>query len=227
MHTASPNTIVAQTAHLHPGVEIGPGSEVADYVILGVPPRGAQPGELTIVIGAAAILRSHAVLYAGSRIGSHFQCGHACLIRERCVIGNNVSIGSHSVIEFLVRIADNVRIHSQAFIPEYSVLEEGCWIGPNVVLTNAKYPAGRDTKAHLAGVTVGRGARVGANSTLLPGVRLGEGCLVGAGSVVTRDVPAGVLVYGNPARVVKQVETLKYEDATEQRPYGAAQRKSA
>jgi acetyltransferase-like isoleucine patch superfamily enzyme len=226
MHT-SPNTIVAPTALLHPGVEIGPGSDIADYVLLGVPPRGTQPGELATLLGAGAVLRSHAVLYAGSHIGSHFQCGHACMIREKCTIGANVSIGSHSVVEFLVRIADNVRIHSQAFIPEHSVLEEGCWIGPNVVLTNAKYPAGRDTKAHLAGVHVGRGARVGANATILPGVRLGEGCLVGAGSVVTRDVPAGVLVYGNPARVVKQVEVLKYEGPEELRPYASALPRSA
>ena len=61
-------------------------------------------------------------------------------IRENNVIGNSVSIGSHTVIEHDVIVEDNVRIHSQAFIPEYSILKKCSWIGPNSVLTNAKYP---------------------------------------------------------------------------------------
>ncbi len=203
---------IAATALLHPGVELGDGAQVGDYVLIGVPARGSTCGAVLTRIGPAAVLRSHSVIYAGVRIGTQFQCGHGCLIREDCEIGDRVSIGSHTVVEFRVRIASQVRIHSQAFIPEYSVLEEGCWVGPNVVLTNAKYPAGRDTKAHLAGVTVACRAKVGANATILPGVRLGEGCLVGAGAVVTRDVPAGTVVAGNPARVIKMIADLKYEE---------------
>jgi acetyltransferase-like isoleucine patch superfamily enzyme len=184
---------------------------VGDFVVLGAPARGRRSGEVPTRIGVGAVLRSHAVIYAGVRIGKRFQCGHGCLIREDCDIGDEVSLGSHAVVEFQVRIGNRVRIHSQAFIPEYSVLEDGCWIGPNVVLTNARYPLGRDAKAHLQGVTVGPRAKVGANATILPGVHLGEGCLVGAGAVVVKDVPPGAVVVGNPARVIKTITDLKYE----------------
>jgi acetyltransferase-like isoleucine patch superfamily enzyme len=115
-----------------------------------------------------------------------------------------------SVIEHHVEIGDNVRIHTQAFIPEYSVLEEGCWIGPNVVLTNAKYPMSPGAKDRLAGPVIRKGAKIGANATLLPGVVIGENALVGAGAVVAHDVPPGAVVAGNPARVIRQVAELPY-----------------
>jgi acetyltransferase-like isoleucine patch superfamily enzyme len=119
-------------------------------------------------------------------------------------------------LEFKVVIGTGVRVHSQVFIPEFSVLEDHCWIGPNVALTNAKFPQAKRTKAILAGVRIGRYAKIGANSTLLPGVVIGEGALVGAGSVVTHDVPPFAVVIGNPARVVGQVQDLRYLDTGDQ-----------
>lgn len=198
-----------------PNVELGDRSTVDDYVILGRAPKGAEPGELKLTIGSDAVLRSHSVLYAGSRIGDHFQCGHGALIRETCTIGDDCSVGSGTVLEFQVQMGHGVRIHSHCFVPEHSVLEDGCWLGPNVVVTNAKFPQAKRTKELLAGVRIGRGAKIGANTTLLPGVRIGEGALVGAGSVVTRDVPAGTLVMGNPAMPRCLVSTLRYPDTGE------------
>jgi acetyltransferase-like isoleucine patch superfamily enzyme len=136
-------------------------------------------------------------------------------VRELNDIGNNVSIGSHSVVEHHVRIGHNVRIHSQAFIPEFSILEDRCWIGPGVVLTNALYPLSRHVKETLQGPSIRRGAKIGANSTILPRVVIGEGALVGAGAVVTRDVPPGKIVVGNPARVLKNVADLGVYDLAE------------
>jgi acetyltransferase-like isoleucine patch superfamily enzyme len=195
---------------LHLGVALGEGSVVEDYCIVGAPPRGVREGELPTTIGEGAVIRSHTVIYAGNVIGRNFQTGNKVNIRESNRIGNNVSIGTLSVIEHHVDIGDNVRIHTQAFIPEFSVLEEGCWIGPNVVLTNAKYPLSPGVKDSLAGPVVRKGAKIGANATLLPGVVIGENALVGAGSVVVRDVPPGTVVVGNPARVVRQIAELPY-----------------
>jgi acetyltransferase-like isoleucine patch superfamily enzyme len=162
------------------------------------------------------VLRSHSVFYAGSRIGARFQCGHGALVREQCSIGDDCSVGSGTVLEFLVTLGDRVRVHSHCFIPEHSVLEDGCWIGPNVVLTNAKFPQTPRTKELLAGVRIGKGAKIGANSTILPGVRIGAGALVGAGSVVSRDVADGMVVMGNPARAVGRASELRYADTLEQ-----------
>jgi acetyltransferase-like isoleucine patch superfamily enzyme len=93
-------------------------------------------------------------------------------------------------------------MHSGCFVPEHSVLEEGAWLGPGVILTNARYPNRPDTKEHLEGVTIGTGAVLGAGVVVLPGRVVGEGALVGAGAVVTRDIDRGRTVVGNPARLM-------------------------
>lgn len=193
----------------HPGVDIDLDSAtLGEYVVLGVPPRGETPGSLPTRIGRGAVIRSHGVIYAGNVIGENFQSGHGVMIREANRIGDNVSIGSHSIIEHHVEIGDGVRIHSNVFVPEYTVLEAGCWLGPGAVLTNARYPLSADAKKNLEGAHVAAGAIVGANVTLLPGVKIGAGALVGAGAVVVENVPPGAVVVGNPARVVRQVNEL-------------------
>ena len=201
------------TYRLFDNVTLGAGSLVEDFCIIGTPPRGKSDGELATVIGAGAVIRSHTVIYAGNAIGANFQTGNKVNIRESNRIGNNVSVGTLSVIEHHVEIADNVRIHTQVFIPEFSVLEEGCWIGPNVVFTNAKYPLSPGVKDALIGPVIKKGAKVGANSTILPGVVVGEHALVGAGSVVARDVAPGAVVVGNPARVIRHISELPYSRA--------------
>ena len=192
-----------------PNVHLGPRVQVEDFCVLGRPARGREPGESPLVIGADSLIRSHTVLYGGVKIGARFQSGHWVLIREDTIVGDDCSIGTGSVVEFSVTIEDAVRLHSQCFVPEYSILESRCWLGPRVVVTNARFPASSRTKSSLEPVRIGRAAKVGANATLLPGIVLGAGCLVGAGAVVTRDVPEDTIVVGNPARVMGRVSELK------------------
>ena len=158
---------------IYPGVELGDGARVDAFVVLGEPPVGDSPGAAPLRVGRNARIRSHTVIYGGSRIGDDFQTGHGVLMREATMIGDEVSIGSHSVVEHHVTIGDRVRIHSNAFIPEYSVLEEDpgsdrTWSSPT--------PATRspDGESDLAGPHVRSGAKIGANATLLPGVVIGR-----------------------------------------------------
>lgn len=202
-------------------VQIGEGCQFEPYTILGKPPRGAREGEFPTVLGSGCVIRSHTVIYAGNSIGHRFQTGHHVTIREHNQIGDDVSIGTGSIIEHHIIIGRGVRIHSGVFIPEYTVLEEGCWIGPAVVATNALHPLCPSAKQCLRGPTVRCGAKVGANVTLLPGVEIGAGALVGAGSVVADDVPAGSVVVGNPARVIKQVADLRCPFGLVEKPYPA------
>ncbi len=198
---------IARTAIVDPRVELGDDSVIEDYVVLGSGTAADDAPPLRI--GSGAHIRSHTVVYPASRIGDRFTTGHGAMIRESNSIGDDVSIGTHSIVEHHVEIGDRVRVHSNAFIPEYSVIEEGAWIGPSVTFTNARYPLGRDAKASLRGPVVRRGAKIGANATLLPGVTIGRDALVGAGSVVVHDVPDGAVVVGNPARVVRQVTDIE------------------
>jgi len=195
---------------LYPNVSLPEDAQLDDFVVLGKPPRGKQPGDLPLVIGAGCVIRSHTVIYAGNTIGVGLQTGHHVVIREENTIGDHVSIGTHSIVEHHVQIANGVRLHSRVFLPEYSILEEGCWLGPGVMVTNARYPLSKGVKDRLVGAHIEAGAIIGANATLLPGVRIGARALVGAGAVVTKDVPPGAVVVGNPAKVVKQIDDIEY-----------------
>lgn len=207
------------TAKIYKNVSIASGAVVEDFVVIGHPPRGKQDGELPTVIAEGAFIRSGTVIYAGNKIGRNFQTGHNVTIRESNLIGDDVSIGSLSCIEYKVKIGKGVRIHSQVFIPEYSELKDGCWIGPNVVFTNANHPLCPKAKECLKGPTVEEGAKIGANSTLLPGVIIGRDALVGAGSVVVKDVPERSVVVGNPAKSIKKITDLKCKSKLSKRPY--------
>lgn len=186
-------------ALVEPHVRLGADAVVGPFAWLGA--GTSAP----LVIGDGANVRSHTTIYGGNAIGRRFATGHGVLVRADNTIGDDVSIGSHSVVEHDVRIADGVRLHTGVFVPEFTVIEAGAWLGPRCVLTNARYPASRDAKRNLEGCHIGPRARVGANATLLPGIRIGAEALVGAGAVVTRDVPDGEVWVGAPARRVSRV----------------------
>lgn len=198
--------MISRKAVIYPGVRLGRNAVVEDFVIIGLQPRGQKSSLGPTVIGDNAIIRAHTIIYAGNQIGNNFQTGNKANIRETNKIGDDVSIGTLSVVEHHVKIGCGVRIHSQAFIPEYCILEDGCWIGPQVVLTNAPYPKSPNAKNTLRGVRIGKKAIVGANATLLPGLVIGEHSLIGAGAVVTRDIRRYQVVAGNPARVINRLD---------------------
>jgi acetyltransferase-like isoleucine patch superfamily enzyme len=193
--------MIAKTAVVYPHVKLGKNVIIEDYCVIGAPLRDGSTPET--VIGDNSHLRSFTVIYSGNVIGQNFQTGNKANIRENNKIGNNVSVGTLSVVEHQVVIEDGVRIHTNCFVPEFSVLKKNCWLGPHVVLTNAKYPNRPDTKNNLIGPTVEAGAVIGANSTISPGVNIGAGSIVGSGTNVTQNVNEQKIVVGNPARVIR------------------------
>ena len=158
------------------------------------------------VIGDRAVIRSKTIVYSGVEIGDDLFCGHNVVIREKTKIGDKAVIGTGTVIDGHVEIGNNVSIQSCNYITINSKIEDNVFIGPRVCFTNDKH-MGRG-KIKLVGPTIRKGARIGANSTILPGVEIGEDSAVGAGAVVTKDVPAGKIVAGNPAKIIGDVKEV-------------------
>lgn len=190
-----------------PGVEIrvGEGAQIDEDVILGYPSSRLNETKTgKVILGINAKLRSGSVIYQFVTIGSQFETGHGVIVREENEIGDSVSLWSHTIIDYGCRIGSRVKIHSQCYIAQFTVIEEDVFIAPGAIFANDKYPQ----SSHLEGPQVKRGARIGVNVTILPGVVIGKEAMVGAGSVVTRNVPDGVVVAGNPAREMASVEEI-------------------
>ena len=129
-----------------------------------------------------------------------------CVVLPGAQIGENVNICSHCFIENDVKIGNNVTIKCGVQIWDGIELEDNVMIGSNVTFTNDMYPRAKNKDWKLLQTKVCKGATIGAGSTLLPGITIGERAFIAAGSVVTKDVPAGELWMGSPAKFYKKVE---------------------
>lgn len=201
-----------------PNVRLGGDIVIEPGARIGVPPRGAELGELPTMIGAGSRVRSGTIIYAGSTLGASTQTGHHALIRENNIIGDRCSVGTNAVLEPGNRIGNDARIHSHCFL-EHVVLGDRVFLGPGVVFTDDPHPPCPRYDECVLGAVVEDDVAIGGNATILPGVRVGAGALIGAGSVVTTDVPRGVVVAGSPARVVKHIDHLICHMGFYERPY--------
>jgi acetyltransferase-like isoleucine patch superfamily enzyme len=179
-------------------------------VLVGYPVSRA--GTYPVVIGTGARLRSGTVLYDGTTIGRRLETGHGVIIREGCEVGDDVAVWSNSVIDYGCRIGDRVKIHCNCYVAQYTELEDDVFLAPGVTIANDLYPGNERSAQLMAGPRICAGAQIGVNVTILPYVRIGASALVGAGSVVTRDIPAGTVAFGNPAVIRRAVAELPVMD---------------
>ncbi len=196
-------------------VNLGDGYEVESGAILGYLP-GRRITDIRLRIGPGARIRSGTVIYAGSTIGSALETGHNVVIREENTIGDALSIWNNSTIDYGCIIGDNVKIHCNVYVAQFTTLEDDVFLAPGVTIANDPHPA---CGLCMRGPTIKRGVRIGVNATLLSHITIGEGALIGAGSVVTRDIPAFGVAYGNPARPVGSVGELPCPFDLVERPY--------
>jgi len=210
--------VIAETAVVYAGVELGDGVAIGDHAVVGKQPTLGRRSTATreelppLVVGEGSAILALAVVFAGTRLGRGVVVGDQACVRERCKLGDEVVVGRGSLVENDTTVGARTRIQANAYVTAYSTLEEDVFIAPGVVTTNDNF-MGR-TEARLAamrGPTIRRGARIGGGAVLLPGIEIGEDAFVGAGAVVLRDVPARAVVVGNPARQIRTVpdeETL-------------------
>ncbi|WP_296698061.1 acyltransferase [Thiocapsa sp. UBA6158] len=139
-------------------------------------------------IGEGSRIWQFVVILPGARIGAD------CNICAHCLIENDVVIGDRVTIKSGVQLWDGLRIEDDVFI------------GPNVTFTNDRFPRSKQYPDRFVTTLVKRGASIGGGAVILPGLTIGERAMVGAGAVVTRSVPAGATVVGNPARIIGTLE---------------------
>jgi acetyltransferase-like isoleucine patch superfamily enzyme len=128
-----------------------------------------------------------------------------------CEIGDDTKIGAFVEIQKGAIVGNRVKISSHSFICEGVTIEDEVFIGHSVIFINDRFPRATTSSGALQTsqdwqcipTLVKRGASIGSNATILCGITIGENALVGAGSVVTKDVPAGAVVAGNPAHILK------------------------
>ena len=134
-------------------------------------------------------------------IGADTKIWHFCHVMKGARIGHGCSLGQNVLVAPGVVIGNNVKIQNNVSVYEGVTLEDDVFCGPSMVFTNVVNPRSHvSRKLEYRPTLVRRGATLGANSTIVCGVTIGQYAFVGAGSVVTADVSAYTLVYGNPAR---------------------------
>ena len=130
------------------------------------------------------------------QIGAGTKVWQFCVVLRDAVIGENCNICAHCFIENDVIVGNRVTLKCGVFLWDGIRVEDDVFIGPNATFCNDKYPKSGNRNFKLDGITVKRGASIGANATILPGVTIGENVIIGAGAIVTKDVPAGSVVKG-------------------------------
>ena len=143
-----------------------------------------------------------------ANIGEGASIWHQAQVRERAVLGPGCIIGKGAYIDAGVQLGANCKVQNYSCVYYGATLEDGVFVGPEVVFTNDRYPRAINPDGSLKSESdweVGRtlvkyGAAIGSRSVIVTGVTIGRWALVAAGSVVTKDVPDHALVGGNPAR---------------------------
>ncbi|HNX37881.1 MAG TPA: DapH/DapD/GlmU-related protein [Candidatus Cloacimonadota bacterium] len=207
------NCLIGSNVVIHEGSVIGDNVRIDDNTIIGKKPLSSPrsifkvPTDLAPAkIGSFCQLGANVVIYCGCTIGERNLIADMATVRENVSIGTLNIIGRNVSVENFVTIGDRNKFETNCYITAYSAIEDYCFVAPCVATSNDNYMA-RDKERfdHFKGVTLKRGARIGVNATILPGKIIETDGTVAAGAVVSRDVPAGKIVLGSPAKAFRDV----------------------
>lgn len=190
--------MIHPTAIIHPDTDIDPSVVIEPYCIV-----GSDHGHLRL--GPGSIIRSHSIIEGGSTYGDALETGHHVLLRAGNAAGENLRIGTGSSLEGGGIIGDYVRIHgrvemTKGEIRHFARVYANCYITDNrLPPSNVNVP-----------VIIDEGAVVTIGCVLVAGIRLGIGSFVGANTTVTKDIPDGMALVGGTLKPVTQLTWMDY-----------------
>jgi UDP-3-O-[3-hydroxymyristoyl] glucosamine N-acyltransferase len=215
---AAPNLWVGDGVEFGDGVEIGvnvvihSGTVVEDRVtildgavlgkraVLAAHSNAPRNVSAPLVVGAGATVCTGAIVFAGATIGPGAIVGDQAYVRELATVGAGSVVGRGSALGPHACVGESVRIQTNVWITDWTVVEEDVFVGPGTVTLNDNTMARRPKGGALSAPKLRRACRVGGGVVVTPGVEIGEEAFVAAGAVITSDVPARAVVAGVPAR---------------------------
>ena len=220
-----PSVLVSSSARIDEGVEIGPytiihenvwikkNTKIGAFCEIGLPTHLAKEEKLEI--GEQSNIRSHSVIYVGSRLGNGLQTGHHVCIRENSEIAQGVQLGSRTDVQGDCSIGEYTKLHADVHVGKKSKIGSFVWLFPEVLLTNDPIPPSEK----LLGVIIEDYCVVASKVLIFPGVKIACNAVIGAGSVVKTDIPEWKLVTGNPAKAVCDVRILRMPENPKEKAY--------
>lgn len=199
---------------IHPDTEIGEKVAIGDNTVIGKVPMKAAISTLKETtlpparISPGCMIGALVAVYRGAVLGRGVLVADLASVREDVEIGDFTIVGRGVAVENDTRIGRYVKIETNAYVTAHTVIEDRCFIAPMVTMSNDNFLGRTEERFKWTkGPHLKKGARVGANATVMPRVVIGEDAVVGAGSVVTEDVPPGKIVAGVPAGLIKDTPT--------------------
>ena len=211
--TIGEGTVIGSHVVIHEGTSVGKNVRIDDGAIIGKLPMRAANSAVTkdqqlaaLVIGDGCIIGTHVVLYRGATIAEQVLIADMATVRENVTIGRKTIVGRGVAIENYCTIGNYCKLETNSYITAYSTLEDRVFVAPCVATSNDNFIGRTEERfKNFLGVIIKRGARIGVNATILPGKTIGADALVAAGALVVKDVPAGKIVAGIPAKVFGDV----------------------
>ena len=207
------NVSIGAYTIVHDNVVIGDDSVIESFCELGV--QNKFCGDEPLILGKRTHIRSHSVFYAASIFGNDLITGHRVTVREKTVAGEGCQIGTLGDIQGHCEIGNFVKCHSNVHIGNKSKIGNFVWIFPYVVLTNDPHPPSEV----LIGCEIKDFAVIATMAVILPGVIIASDTLIGAGSIVGKNVDAGWVVSGNPAKPICEISKIKLKDGSGRNAY--------
>lgn len=207
------NVTIGAYSIIYDNVDIGDNTIIEAFCEIGIE-NALSEGEI-LFIGANSHIRSHSILYEGSKFGPSLVTGHRVTIREKTIAGENFQVGTLSDIQGHCKIGDYVRAHSNVHIGQNSKIGDFVWIFPYVVLTNDPTPPSNV----MNGVVIEKYVVIATMSVILPGAHISEGCLIGAHSCLKGKTMADTVYTGSPAKEICSTSKLKLKDGTHRAAY--------